>query len=70
MSILQTISSAESLIAGYTSYVDTRDLATDASSGAPAITPATPWIIGSSLPCGGAVSTIGGSAIGTLVAGC
>ncbi len=68
---MERASSAESLIAGFTSYVNAGDLVTDSSAGAPAVTPATPWIIASSLPCGGAVSTIGGSAIGTtFLAGC
>lgn len=70
MQTLEISRDAESLIAGYASYVSTADLAADTPGGAPAVTPATPWIIASSLPCGGAVSTIAGSAIGTLVSGC
>lgn len=70
MPTLEAARTAESLIAGYASYVSTADLTADAHGGAPAVTPATPWIIASSITCGGAVSTIAGSAIGTLVAGC
>jgi hypothetical protein len=65
-----TINSAESLIAGYTSYVDATAIANDSMRGAPAISPAIVWAIGSSAPCGTGAGAIAGSAIGTIATGC
>jgi hypothetical protein len=65
-----TPATAETLIAGYRSYAGTQDLSTVTET-APAATPAILSFIGmSSLPCGSAISVIGGSAASTIAAGC
>lgn len=62
---------SESLIAGYETYATPAELAVVTEVDAPAVTPAILSFIGySSLPCGGAVSAIGGSVVSTVVKGC